>query len=146
MDPVSCKKGHLNDPYPESGRCGICNNYLPGNRDRFDSKRASASRNLQTTGEKANLETAMLIVEDDGFKWDEIGEGNRTLVTRWVEAKDRPAYELYLEQMKRRQARPKATEETEDTVIEVHVSDALLESLEVLRELQREAPNERMNE
>ena len=135
MDPVECANGHLNDPYPESGRCVICNNFLKGNRHRLDSKKASAYRKLQVTGEVANLETAMLIVEDDGFEWDEIGEGNRTLVMRWVEAKDRPAYELYLEQMKRRQARPKATEETEDTVIEVHVPEAVLKSLEDLSEI-----------
>lgn len=135
MDPVSCKNGHLNDPYPESGRCVVCNNYLPGNRDRYDSKKGSAARMSQVTKEKTHLETARRIVADDGFEWDDIGEGNRTLVMRWVTVNDFSAYKLYLDQVKKRMAPPKATEETEDTVIEVHVSEAVLESLEVLSEI-----------
>lgn len=133
MDPVECKKGHLNDPYPESGRCVVCNNYLEGNRDRFDSEKGAGARQIQVTKEKANLETAKRIVADDGFEWDEIGEGNRTLVMNWVEKSDRPSYVLYLEQMEKRMAAPRPVEKAEDTVIEVHVSDNLLKSLESLQ-------------
>lgn len=132
MKPVECNNGHLNDPYPDTGRCVVCNDWMPGNRHRFDSKKGAASRQRQVTGEKANLETAKRIVADDGFEWGEIGEGNRTLVMNWVANNDRPSYVLYLEQMEKRMAAPRPIEKAEDTVNEVHVSDELLKSLEQL--------------
>ena len=132
MDPVTCGRGHLNDPYPESGRCVVCGNFLKGNRNIITTEKQKEYRERKKTGTKAHGETARQIVKDDGFEWDDIGEGNRTLVMNWVVRNDRASYVLYLEQMRKRLAAPKASEEVEATVIEVHVSDALIESLEVL--------------
>lgn len=138
MDPVNCNQGHLNDPYPDNGRCVVCGNFLKGNRNIMTTEKQKELTAFKKTGTKAHRETAHQIVSDDGFEWDDIGEGNRTLVMNWVTRNDRASYVLYLEQMRKRQAAPKATEEVEATVVEIHVSDALLESLEQLREISRD--------
>ncbi|KKN11993.1 hypothetical protein LCGC14_1020860 [marine sediment metagenome] len=134
MDPVKCAKGHLNDPYPDTGRCVVsgCNLWLPGNKNIMTTEKQKETVERKKTGTKAHKETARQIVADDGFEWDDIGEGNRTLVMNWVVRNDRASYVLYLEQMRKRLAAPKASEKVEDIVIEVHVSDELLRSLEVL--------------
>ncbi len=135
MDPVTCAKGHLNDPYPESGRCVVCNNFLKGNRNIMTTEKAAELTERKKTGTKAHEETAQKIVEGEGFKWKEVTETIRQLVLNYAKQGNLKDLELALQQMGKLRAKPKQAEEAEDIVIEVHVSDKLLESLEVLDEI-----------
>ena len=132
MDPVSCNQGHLNDPYPENGMCVVCGNFLKGNRHRMDSKKAAELDELKKTGTKAHSETARKIVEDEGFKWEEVTQTIRLLVENYVKRGNLKEMELALQQMGKLKAKPKQAEDVDETIIEVHVSDAVLESLDVL--------------
>ncbi len=42
--PIECNKGHINDPYPENGKCVVCSTFLPGNPYKLDSEKAKAAR------------------------------------------------------------------------------------------------------
>jgi len=135
MDPVECNNGHLNDPYPESGNCVVCGNFLPGNDKRF-SKESRAAINPGITAKKRGLEKkSREVLESLGIKWSEAPKYLQMMSETAAKSGNMKDMEFLLQQVGELKARPKSSEEVESTIVEVHISDAVIKSLETLDEI-----------
>ena len=118
--PVTCKRGHLNDPYPENGQCAVCSCFLPGNPYKLDSEKGKDARARGHGGKKAIEASAQRILEDEGIPWDEATEGMRLLAIQFAKNGNNKTLELILQQIGVLKAKPKSAEG--DTVVEYQVS------------------------
>lgn len=118
--PVVCKRGHLNDPYPENGQCVVCSCFLPGNPYKLDSESGKDAKAKAHGGKKAIEESAQRILEDEGIPWDEATEGMRLLAIQFAKNGNNKTLELILQQIGVLKSKPRPGES--ETVVEYQVS------------------------
>ena len=138
MNPVDCVNGHHNDPYPENGLCVVCGKWLPGNKNRFDSEKSGEMFTSKTAMQKNLRQKARDLIEGVELDPDDVPKHIQMMAETAAKSKNMKDMEFFLQQVGQLTAKPKAAEEVEATVIEVVVSDALLESLEVLSGISRD--------
>ena len=139
MDPVECTKGHWNDPYPENGLCVVCGSWLPGNKNRFDKAEAGNLKTAAAARKRGLKQKAKDLLEGMGIKWNEAPKHLQMISETAAKTGNTKDMEFLLQQVGQLTAKPRPAEEVEDTVVEIHVSDALLESLEQLRALSKDS-------
>ena len=126
---VECSRGHLNDPYPDNGRCTVCGIYLAVNPDAYTSESAAESNRRKAGGEKSREEIAHGVLEDEGVPWDEATEGMRQLALLFAKSKNTKTYELILQQIGVLKAKPKPGEEQTELKYEVSLTAGSVESI-----------------
>ena len=129
LPPVECKRGHLNDPYPENGQCTECNIFLPANPYALDSESGKEVRAMGVGGAKTREEIAHGVLEDEGVPWDEATEGMRQLALLFAKSKNTKTYELILQQIGVLKAKPKPGEEQTELKYEVSLTAGSVESI-----------------
>lgn len=137
MDPVECTKGHINDPYPESGLCVVCGAWLPGNTRGW--KKGNKEGSSAAERKKALKAKARELLKDLGFDWKDAPSHLRMIAetaTRSTNSKD---MEFLLQQVGELKAKPKSAEDTVEAEIVVNVDmKAMGETLKVLDALSRD--------
>jgi hypothetical protein len=134
MDPVECNQGHLNDPYPDNGLCVVCGKWMPGNKNRFDKQKAGELSAGHITKKKHLKQKAKDLLKDLDFKWKDAPKHLQMIAETAAKTGNTKDMEFLLQQVGQLTAKPRPSEEVEDTVVEIHVSDKLLESLKSLDE------------
>ncbi len=127
--PVECSRGHPNDPYPENGKCVVCQVYLPDNKEGFKSEDMAEINKRKAEGGKTREEIAHGVLEDEGVPWDEATEGMRQLALLFAKSKNTKTYELILQQIGVLKAKPKPGEEQTELKYEVSLSAGNVEDL-----------------
>ena len=127
--PVECSRGHPNDPYPENGKCVVCQVYLPDNKEGFTSEDMAEINKRKAEGGKTQDEIARGVLEDEGVPWDEATEGMRQLSLLFAKSKNTKTYELILQQIGVLKAKPKPGEEQTELKYEVSLSAGSVEDL-----------------
>lgn len=120
--PVECFRGHMNDPFPENGKCTVCHVYLPGNKEGFTSEDMDEINKRKAEGGKTREEIAHGVLEDEGVPWDEATEGMRQLALLFAKSKNTKTYELILQQIGVLKAKPKPGEEQTELKYEVSLT------------------------
>lgn len=111
-DPVHCAKGHLNDPYPEDGRCVQCKIWLPGNPFKTEPGYGAEISEKRDLRREQILKRAKQYVEEAGREWDnDIDAILQDLAIRAVTTKDRHDMSLLLVELGKKHATPKSSEE-----------------------------------
>ena len=126
---VTCSRGHENSPYPESGRCVVCQTYLPGNPSALTSEKAKEINERAKDGTKAQREVARRLLEDKGIKWAAATEELRQLALQYAKTGNNRTLELFLQQMGTLKAKPKPGDEQVKTEYQVVLSAGSVEDL-----------------
>ena len=116
---VTCSRGHENSPVPETGRCVVCQTYLPGNPSALTSERAKEINERAKEGTKAQREVARRLLSDEGVEWTSATEGLRQLALGYAKTGNNRTLELLLQQVGALRARPKPGEEQTELKYEV---------------------------
>ncbi len=141
-EPIECKLGHINDPYPENGRCIVCGKFLPGNESGFDSETAKTHAARKRNQQKILDEQAKALIKEAGFDvYKEAPMHLRMAAETAVRTRNMKDLEFFTQQTKQLTAKPKGAEDIKTATIEVFVSDKLLESLRHLEDT-RDRPEE----
>ena len=127
--PVECFRGHMNDPFPENGKCTVCHVYLPGNKQGFKSEDMAEINRRKAEGDKSREQIAHDVLEDEGLPWDEATEGLRQLAFMFAKSKNIKTYELILQQIGVLKAKPKPGEEATELKYEVSLTADSVDSL-----------------
>ena len=139
LAPTECSRGHLNDPYPDDGRCMTCNIFLPSTPGRLNSERAKELQARRRITTKAQDEIARDVLADEGVPWDEATEGMRQLALLFAKSKNVKTYELILQQIGVLKARPKPGETEVEVKHELSLTapsvDSLSKSLDDLKRI-----------
>ena len=120
---VHCSDGHYNFPYPESGMCGTCNNFLPGN------SAASAGKVDHKGFSKTQRAVAARVLADEGVSWASAPEAMKQLALQFSKTRNNKTLELILSQLSKLKARPKPGEERRETKFEINLTSNTLENL-----------------
>lgn len=126
---AECWRGHVNDPYPENGKCTECEAFLPGNPHVLKSEDMAEINKRKAGGGKTQAEIAHGVLEDEGVPWDEATEGMRQLALLFAKSKNTKTYELILQQIGVLKAKPKPGEEQTELKYEVSLSAGNVEDL-----------------
>ncbi len=127
--PVECSRGHPNDPYPENGKCVVCQVYLPDNKEGFKSEDMAEINRRKAEGDKSREQVAHDVLEDEGLPWDDATEGLRQLAFMFAKSKNIKTYELILQQIGVLKAKPKPGEEATELKYEVSLTADSVDSL-----------------
>ena len=127
---VTCSRGHENTPYPENGRCVVCQTYLPGNPDALTSEKAKEINEKTKEGTRAQREVARRLLSDEGIEWAAATEGLRQLAFRYAKDGNNRTLELLLQQVGALKAKPKPGEEQTELKYEVSLTAASVDSLQ----------------
>ena len=112
MEPVECARGHMNDPYPEDGKCVECHIFLPGNPDAiYDAERARELNEHKTAHEQNREKRAKKYIEEAGGTWEKTDAIMQDLAIRYATTLNRHDGELLLKQLERLKAPPRLKEE-----------------------------------
>ena len=137
--PAECSRGHVNDPYPDNGKCVVCQVYLPNNPYALTSERMPEINRRKAEGDKTREEIAHDVLEDEGIPWDEATEGMRQLALLFAKSKNVKTYELILQQIGVLKARPKPGETEVEVKHELSLTapsvDSLSKSLDDLKRI-----------
>ena len=123
QEPVKCSAGHVNDPYPSSGMCVVCNNYLPGN------EAASSTRGKNLIFTKDQKDVAKRLLEGEGIKWPSAPETLRQLALGYAKTGQLRALEMMMGQIGTLRARPKPGEEVREEIYNIHLTSNTVENL-----------------
>ena len=143
MDPVTCNQGHLNDPYPENGRCIVCGHFLKGNPAAIDSEKGRELQQRQMDQKLMLEERSHHLIKEAGFDvYDEAPMHLRMAAETAVRTRNMKDLEFFTQQTKQLKAKPKGAKDIKDAIIEVFIEgDNLLESLRHLEDT-RDRPQE----
>jgi hypothetical protein len=134
-EPVECKDGHINDPYPENGRCIVCGKWLPGNSSAYDAETAKTHAARKRNQKKMLDEQAKLLIKEAGFPvYKDAPMHLRMAAETATRTRNMKDLEFFTQQTKQLTAKPKGSEDIKTATIEVFVSDKLLESLRHLED------------
>ena len=135
---VECSKGHVNDPYPDNGKCIVCQVYLPGNPYVLKSEDMAEINKRTAAGGKTREQIAHDVLEDEGIAWDDATEGMRQLALLFAKSKNVKTYELILQQIGVLKARPKPGEMEVAVMHELSLTAGNVEALSrSLKDLKR---------
>ena len=126
---VTCSRGHENTPYPENGRCVVCQTYLPGNPSALTSERAKEINERSKEGTRAQREIARRLIEDKGTKWADAPEEVRQLALQYAKTGNNRTLELFLQQIGVLKAKPKPGEEQTELKYEVSLTADTIDSI-----------------
>ena len=142
-EPVECSQGHLNDPYPENGRCIVCGHFLPKNPMALDSEKGRELQQRQMDQKLMLEERAHQLIKEAGFDvYEDAPMHLRMAAETAVRTRNMKDLEFFTQQTKQLTAKPKGAEDIKTATIEVFIEgDKLLESLRQL-ENTRDGPEE----
>ena len=139
MDPVECKNGHVNDPYPENGQCVVCSMWLPGNKNIFKKEHTGEASTSRAAHKRALLAKAKELLEDLKVEWKEAPKHLRMIAETATRTSNSKDMEFLLQQVGELKAKPKSAEEFAEAEIVVNVDmKAMGETLKVLDGLSRD--------
>ena len=126
---VECARGHMNDPYPESGQCVECSIFLPANPYVMTGEEAGEHNRRRASGGKSQTEIAHRVLEDEGIGWDDATEGMRQLALQFARTSNNKTLELILQQVGALKAKPKPGEENQELTYELTLTAGTVEEL-----------------
>lgn len=128
--PAECARGHLNDPYPETGRCSVCNIFLPANPAAITSETAAEfNRNRTLMGADRRKRLKKLIVEA-GWTMDTVPELLLMYAETAVKTGSTSDYDKFAQQSQQYKPAPRSGPEDRDPTLEVVI---LAESIDHIR-------------
>ena len=139
MDPVECKNGHINDPYPEGGQCVVCRLWLPGNKNIWKEENTGEGNTSKADRKKALKAKARNLLKDLGFEWGDAPSHLRMIAETATRTSNSKDMEFLLQQVGELKAKPKSAEDTVEAEIVVSVDmKAMGDTLKVLDALSRD--------
>ena len=131
MDPVRCKDGHLNDPYPDNGLCIVCRKWLPGNKMGFGGKvDAREAKGGAIEKRKSLKKKTKELLESLGVSWAKSPEYLKMMSETAARSGNTKDMEFLLQQVGELKAKPKSTEDVGEAEVVVYVTAKTAEHLE----------------
>ena len=111
LEPVECNNGHVNDPYPENGKCVVCGNFLPGNPNRFDREKSGGMNTSKHAMARNLKQKARDLIEGVGLDPFDVPKHITMMADTTAKTGNSKDMEFFLQQTGLLTAKPKAAEE-----------------------------------